>query len=87
MTCSRNTQKETTPFYPKVLIVSKLYAYWITVNYRESYGMFVQKFLIMKVLEEVKLLQEIKEFQVKRIEDCLLKFNTLIGAKDYVEMQ
>jgi GDPmannose 4,6-dehydratase len=34
-------QKETTPFYPRSPYgVSKLFAYWITVNYRESYGMF-----------------------------------------------
>ena len=34
-------QKENTPFYPRSpYAVSKLYAYWITVNYRESYGMF-----------------------------------------------
>ena len=34
-------QKETTPFYPRSpYAVSKLYAYWITVNYRESYGIF-----------------------------------------------
>lgn len=34
-------QSETTPFYPKSPYgVAKLYAYWITVNYRESYGMF-----------------------------------------------
>ena len=34
-------QKETTPFYPRSpYAVSKLYAYWITVNYREAYGMF-----------------------------------------------
>ena len=34
-------QKETTPFYPRSPYgVAKLYAYWITVNYRESYGMF-----------------------------------------------
>ncbi len=34
-------QKETTPFYPRSpYAVAKLYAYWITVNYRESYGMF-----------------------------------------------
>ncbi len=31
-------QKETTPFYPYA--VAKMYAYWITVNYREAYGMF-----------------------------------------------
>lgn len=34
-------QKETTPFYPRSpYAVAKLYAYWITVNYRESYNMF-----------------------------------------------
>ncbi|MDQ8036685.1 MAG: GDP-mannose 4,6-dehydratase [Pedobacter sp.] len=34
-------QKETTPFYPRSpYAVAKLYAYWITVNYRESYGMY-----------------------------------------------
>lgn len=34
-------QTETTPFYPRSPYgVAKLYAYWITVNYRESYGMF-----------------------------------------------
>lgn len=34
-------QKETTPFYPRSpYAVAKLYAYWITVNYRESYDMF-----------------------------------------------
>ncbi|GEA12747.1 GDP-mannose 4,6-dehydratase [Alteromonas sp. KUL49] len=34
-------QKETTPFYPRSpYAVAKLYAYWMTVNYRESYGMF-----------------------------------------------
>ena len=34
-------QKESTPFYPRSpYAVAKLYAYWITVNYRESYGIF-----------------------------------------------
>ncbi|CAN7381687.1 GDP-mannose 4,6-dehydratase [Mesorhizobium amorphae] len=34
-------QNETTPFYPRSpYAVAKLYAYWITVNYREAYGMF-----------------------------------------------
>jgi GDPmannose 4,6-dehydratase len=34
-------QKETTPFYPRSpYAVAKMYAYWITVNYRESYGMY-----------------------------------------------
>jgi len=34
-------QDETTPFYPRSLYgAAKVYAYWVTVNYRESYGMF-----------------------------------------------
>ena len=34
-------QSETTPFYPRSpYAVAKLYAYWITVNYREAYNMF-----------------------------------------------
>jgi GDPmannose 4,6-dehydratase len=34
-------QRETTPFYPRSPYgVAKLYAYWVTVNYRESYGLF-----------------------------------------------
>ena len=34
-------QKETTPFYPRApYAVAKMYAYWITVNYREAYNMF-----------------------------------------------
>ena len=34
-------QRETTPFYPRSPYgVAKLYAYWITINYREAYGMF-----------------------------------------------
>jgi GDPmannose 4,6-dehydratase len=34
-------QKETTPFYPRSpYAAAKLYAYWITVNYREAYGIF-----------------------------------------------
>ena len=36
-----NPQKETTPFYPRSPYgAAKLYAYWITVNYREAYGMY-----------------------------------------------
>ena len=34
-------QKESTPFYPRSPYgVAKMYAYWITINYRESYGMY-----------------------------------------------
>ena len=34
-------QRESTPFYPRSpYAVAKLYAYWMTINYRESYGLF-----------------------------------------------
>jgi GDPmannose 4,6-dehydratase len=37
----QEVQKETTPFYPRSpYAVAKMYAYWITVNYREAYDMF-----------------------------------------------
>lgn len=37
-------QQETTPFYPRSpYAVAKLYAYWITVNYREAYGLYAGK--------------------------------------------
>ncbi len=36
-----NPQKETTPFYPRSpYAVAKMYAYWITINYREAYGIY-----------------------------------------------
>ena len=38
--CRKTPQSETTPFYPRSpYAAAKLYAYWITVNYREAYGM------------------------------------------------
>ena len=37
-------QKETTPFYPRSpYAIAKLYAYWITVNYREAYGLYARR--------------------------------------------
>ena len=37
-------QRETTPFYPRSpYAVAKLYAYWITVNYREAYGIYAKQ--------------------------------------------
>ncbi len=39
--CCHSAQNEETPFYPKSPYgVAKLYGFWITKNYRESYGMF-----------------------------------------------
>src|SRR4051812_3269631 len=42
-------QRETTPFYPRSpYAVAKLYGYWITVNYREAYGMFASNGILFK---------------------------------------
>ena len=51
-------QKETTPFYPRSpYAVAKLYAYWITINYREAYGMFrVMEFCSTMSLQDVEKL-------------------------------
>lgn len=50
-------QRETTPFYPRSpYAAAKLYAYWITVNYREAHGMHLRTvfFLIMKARCEAR---------------------------------
>ena len=52
-------QRETTPFHPRSPYgVAKLYAYWITVNYREAYGMYACNGLLFnhESLAGVKLL-------------------------------
>ena len=93
-------QKETTPFYPRSpYAVAKLYAYWITVNYRESYGMYAcngilfnheskrrgETFVTRKITREMARI-------ATGLKDCLYlgNLNTLRDwghAKDYVEMQ
>lgn len=93
-------QKETTPFYPRSpYAVAKLYAYWITVNYREAYGMFAcngilfnhesplrgETFVTRKI---TRALARIKLGQ----QDCLFLGNLNARrdwghARDYVEMQ
>ena len=93
-------QKETTPFYPRSpYAVSKLYAYWITVNYRESYGIFAcngilfnhesprrgETFVTRKITRGLTRINE-------GIEDCIYlgNLNSLRDwghARDYVEMQ
>ena len=52
-------QSEKTPFYPRSpYAAAKLYAHWITINYREAYNMFACNGILFnhEVLEEVKLL-------------------------------
>jgi GDPmannose 4,6-dehydratase len=93
-------QRETTPFYPRSpYAVAKLYAYWITVNYRESYGMFAcngilfnhespirgENFVTRKI---TRALARIKLGLQKRLYLGNLNAKRDWGhAKDYVEAQ
>jgi len=93
-------QKETTPFYPRSpYAVAKLYAYWMTVNYRESYGMYAcngilfnhesprrgETFVTRKITRGLSNIAQ-------GIESCLFVGNIDAlrdwgHAKDYVRMQ
>jgi GDPmannose 4,6-dehydratase len=91
-------QTETTPFYPRSPYgVAKLYAYWITKNYRESYGMFVtngilfnhesprrgEDFVTRKITEGIKAIQAGK---LEHISIGNMEARRDWGhAKDYVE--
>jgi GDPmannose 4,6-dehydratase len=93
-------QKETTPFYPRSpYAVAKLYAYWITVNYREAYGLYACNGILFN--HESPLRGE--NFVTRKITRALariklgLQEHLYLGnlnalrdwghAKDYVEMQ
>ena len=93
-------QKETTPFYPRSpYAVAKMYAYWITINYRESYGMYAcngilfnhesprrgETFVTRKISRGLSNISQ-------GFEKCLYLGNMDAlrdwgHAKDYVEMQ
>ena len=93
-------QRETTPFYPRSpYAVAKLYAYWITVNYREAYGLYAcngilfnhesprrgETFVTRKITRAIARITH-------GIEDCLYLGNMDSlrdwgHAKDYVRMQ
>ena len=93
-------QKETTPFYPRSpYAVAKLYAYWITVNYREAYGMYACNGILFNhespVRGETFVTRKITR-AIARIalglQDCLHLGNMDAlrdwgHARDYVEMQ
>jgi GDPmannose 4,6-dehydratase len=93
-------QKESTPFYPRSpYAVAKLYAYWITVNYREAYGMYACNGILFNhespVRGETFVTRKITR-AVARIalglQDCLYLGNLSAlrdwgHARDYVEMQ
>ncbi|MEQ1440747.1 GDP-mannose 4,6-dehydratase [Fontimonas sp. SYSU GA230001] len=93
-------QKETTPFYPRSPYgVAKLYAYWIAVNYRESYGMYACNGILFNhespVRGETFVTRKITRAMARialGLQDCLYlgNMNALRDwghARDYVEMQ
>lgn len=93
-------QKETTPFYPRSpYAVSKLFAYWITVNYRESYGIFACNGILFnhesprrgETFVTRKITRGLANIAMG-IEECLYMGNINAirdwgHAKDYVKMQ
>ena len=92
-------QKETTPFYPRSpYAVAKLYAYWITVNYREAYGMYACNGILFNhespVRGETFVTRKITRALARiklGLQDCLYLGNLDARrdwghAKDYVEM-
>ncbi|WP_040481829.1 GDP-mannose 4,6-dehydratase [Luminiphilus syltensis] len=93
-------QKETTPFYPRSpYAVAKLYAYWITVNYREAYGMYACNGILFNH-ESPKRGETFVTRKITRglanvalgLESCLYMGNMDAlrdwgHAKDYVRMQ
>ncbi|HDR8990557.1 GDP-mannose 4,6-dehydratase [Burkholderia vietnamiensis] len=93
-------QKETTPFYPRSpYAVAKLYAYWITVNYREAYGIYACNGILFNHESPVrgetfvtrKITRAIARIAVG-LQDCLYLGNLSAlrdwgHARDYVEMQ
>ncbi len=93
-------QKETTPFYPRSpYAVAKLYAYWITVNYREAYGMYACNGILFNhespVRGETFVTRKITRALARiklGLQDCLFLGNLDAKrdwghARDYIEMQ
>lgn len=93
-------QRETTPFYPRSpYAVAKLYAYWITVNYREAYGMYGCNGILFNhespVRGETFVTRKITRALARialGLQDCVFMGN--LGAlrdwghaRDYIEMQ
>ncbi|CAK0767786.1 GDP-mannose 4,6-dehydratase [Gammaproteobacteria bacterium] len=93
-------QKETTPFYPRSpYAVAKLYAYWITVNYREAYGIYACNGILFNhespIRGETFVTRKITRALARiklGLQDCLYLGNLNAKrdwghARDYVEMQ
>lgn len=93
-------QKETTPFYPRSpYAVAKLYAYWITVNYREAYGIFACNGILFnhesplrgETFVTRKITRSLARIKLG-LQECVYLGNLNAKrdwghAKDYVEMQ
>ena len=93
-------QKETTPFYPRSpYAVAKMYAYWITVNYREAYGMYACNGILFnhesplrgETFVTRKITRALARIKLN-LQDCLYLGNMDSlrdwgHARDYVEMQ
>ena len=93
-------QKETTPFYPRSpYAVAKLYAHWITINYREAYGIYACNGILFNHESPVrgetfvtrKITRALARIKLD-LQDCLYLGNLDAKrdwghAKDYVEMQ
>ena len=93
-------QTETTPFYPRSPYgVAKLYAYWITINYREAYGIFACNGILFNhespIRGETFVTRKITMGMASIVsgkQDCLYLGNLSAKrdwghAKDYIEMQ
>ena len=93
-------QTEKTPFYPRSpYACAKLYAYWITVNYREAYGMYACNGILFNhespIRGETFVTRKITRAMSRMVlglQDCLFLGNMDAKrdwghAKDYVEMQ
>lgn len=93
-------QKETTPFYPRSpYACAKLYAYWITINYREAYGIYACNGTLFNhespLRGETFVTRKITRALTRialGLQDCLYLGNLEAKrdwghAKDYVEMQ
>jgi len=93
-------QKETTPFYPRSpYAVAKLYAYWITINYREAYGIYACNGILFnhesptrgETFVTRKITRALARIKLG-LQECLFLGNLDAmrdwgHAKDYVEMQ
>lgn len=74
-------QDETTPFYPRSPYgIAKLYAHWLTINYRESYGIFATSGILFNHESPLRGL----EFVTRKITNSLAKI--AVGKQEYMEL-